>query len=80
MQKFKIVGKPLLREKYVEAKRKNNAKFSGHYVRPRTHNVRAHELRSHQKERHRQTALMFPLEKKGMAYFILLVASYYYIL
>ena len=28
--------------------RKNNAKFSGHYVRPRTHNVRAHTLRSHQ--------------------------------
>ena len=26
-------------------KRKNNAKFSGHYVRPRTHNVRAHALR-----------------------------------
>ena len=26
----------------------NNAKFSGHYVRPLTHNVRAHALRSHQ--------------------------------
>ena len=41
MQKFKIIGKPLLGEKYVEGKkeeeRKNNAKFSGHYVRPRTH-------------------------------------------
>ena len=25
-------------------RRKNNAKFSGHYVRPRTHNVRAHQF------------------------------------
>ena len=29
-------------------KRKNIAKFSGHYVRPRMHNVHAHALRSHQ--------------------------------
>ena len=53
MQKFKIIGKYLLGEKYVEGKKerkkKNNAKFSGHYVHPRTHNVRAHALRSHQK-------------------------------
>ena len=28
--------------------RKNNAKFSGHYVRQRTHNVCAHALRSDQ--------------------------------
>ena len=61
MQKFKIVGKPLLGEKYVEGKKKerkkegrrrrrkkNNAKLSGQYVRPRTHNVRAHALPSHQ--------------------------------
>ena len=54
MQKLKIIGKPLLGEKYVEGKkeeirrRKNNAKFSGPYVRPRTHNVRARALRSHQ--------------------------------
>ena len=55
MQQFKIIGKPFLGEKYVEGKkkerrrrRKNNAKFSGHYVCPRTHNVRAHALRSHQ--------------------------------
>ena len=35
---FKIIGKPLLGEKYVEEKKKkNNAKFSGHYVRPRMH-------------------------------------------
>ena len=27
---------------------KNNAKFSGHYVRPRTHNVPAHALHLHQ--------------------------------
>ena len=47
MQKFKIIGKPLLGEKYVEGKK--NAKFSGHYVRPRTHKVRVHALRSHQK-------------------------------
>ena len=47
MQKFKIVGKPLLGKKYVERKRrkrKNNAKFSGHYVPQRTHNVRANGL------------------------------------
>ena len=29
-------------------KRKKNAKFSGHYVRPRMHNVCAHALRLHQ--------------------------------
>ena len=29
-------------------KKKNNAKFSGHYVYPRTETVRAHALRSHQ--------------------------------
>ena len=28
--------------------RTNKVKFSGHYVRPRTHNMRAHALRSHQ--------------------------------
>ena len=49
MQKFKIIGKPLLGEKYVEGKKKKNAKFSGHYVYPRTETVRAHALRSHQK-------------------------------
>ena len=55
MQKFKIVGKPLLGEKYVEGKKKkkekeeekNNAKFSGHYVRPCTQNVHAHALHLH---------------------------------
>ena len=35
---FNFLGKPLLGEKYVEGKRrrkkKNNAKFSGHYVWP----------------------------------------------
>ena len=50
---FNFLGKPLLGEKYVEGrrkrrKRKNNAKFSGHYVFPHTHNVRAHALPSHQ--------------------------------
>ena len=50
---FNFLGKPLLGEKYVEGRkkkkeRKNNAKFSGHYVCPRTHYVRAHTLRSHQ--------------------------------
>ena len=51
---FNFLGKHLLGEKYVEEKkkkekeRKNNAKFIGHYVRPRTHNMRAHALRSHQ--------------------------------
>ena len=54
MHKFKIIGKPLLGEKYVEGRRrkegrkKNNAKFIGHYVRPCMHNVRAPALRSHQ--------------------------------
>ena len=48
MKKFKIVGKPLVGEKYVHGKRNNNAKFSGHYVRPRNHNVRGHALRSYQ--------------------------------
>ena len=48
MQKFKLIGKPLLGEKYVEGrKKKNNAKFSGHYHQ-RTHNVHAHALRSDQ--------------------------------
>ena len=47
--------KPLLGEKYVHGRKKerrrmkkNNAKFSGHYVYPRTETVRAHALRSHQ--------------------------------
>ena len=31
-------------------KKNNNAKFVVHYVRLRTHNVRAHALRSHQNE------------------------------
>ena len=51
---FNFLGKPLLGEKYAEGKRrrkkKNNAKFSGHYVCPRTHNVRAHSLCSHQND------------------------------
>ena len=42
---FNFQGKPHLGEKYVhgkkEERRKNNAKFSGHYVRPCTHNMRA---------------------------------------
>ena len=40
---FNFIGKPLLEEKYVEGRRKrrkNNAKFSGHYVCPRTETVR----------------------------------------
>ena len=37
--------KPFVRTHYV---RTNNAKFSGHYVYPRTETVRAHALRSHQ--------------------------------
>ena len=35
-------------KKEEEERKKNNAKFSGHYIRPRTHNVRAQALRSHQ--------------------------------
>ena len=34
--------------KKKKERKNNNAKFSGHYVRPRTHNVRSHALRSHQ--------------------------------
>ena len=45
---FNFLGKPLLGEKYVEGKKKNNAKFSGHYVCPRMETVREHALRSHQ--------------------------------
>ena len=38
--------KPFVRTHYV---RTNNAKLSGHYIRPHhTHNVCAHALRSHQ--------------------------------
>ena len=32
-----------------ERRRKNNAKFSGHYIHTCTHKVRAHALHSHQK-------------------------------
>ena len=39
--------KPFVRTHYVRTN--NNAKFSGHYVYPRTETVRAHTLRSHQK-------------------------------
>ena len=56
MQKFKIVGKPSWEEskwkerkrRKKERKKKNYAKFSGHYIRQRTHNVCAHGLRSQQ--------------------------------
>ena len=43
MQKFMTIAKPILGEK-----KKNNAKFSGHYVRQRMQNVRAQALRSYQ--------------------------------
>ena len=49
MQKLKIVGKLLLGKNYVHGrKKKNNAKFIGHYIHQRTRNVRAHALRSDQ--------------------------------
>ena len=35
-------------ERKKKERKKNNAKFSGHYVYPRTETVRAHALRSHQ--------------------------------
>ena len=35
-------------EERKKKKKNNNAKFSGHYVYPRTETVRAHALRSHQ--------------------------------
>ena len=54
MQKLKFIGKLLLGEKYVHGrKRKINAKFSGHYVRPGTYNTLAHALRLHQKSPHK---------------------------
>ena len=50
MQKFKIIGKPLLGEKYVEGKKKKKEKslVATTSALARTHNVRAHALRSHQ--------------------------------
>ena len=43
------VKKPCMEEEEERKKeRNNNAKFSGHYVYPRTETVRAHALRSHQ--------------------------------
>ena len=49
MQKFKIVGKLFLLKSKWKERKKNNAKFRGHYVCQHTHNVRAHALRSDQK-------------------------------
>ena len=65
---FNFLGKPLLGEKYVEGKKNkerkrrknNNAKFSGHYVCPRTHNVAPHALRSHQYCTTAKYSLIFP--------------------
>ena len=37
-----------MERKKKKKKKNNNAKFSGHYVYPRTETVRAHALRSHQ--------------------------------
>ena len=46
---FNFLDKPLLGEKYLEGRRKkNNAKFIGHYVHQRTHNVRTQAIRSDQ--------------------------------
>ena len=66
-------------EKYVEGKkerkkekrkRKNNAKFSGHYVRPRTHNVCAHGLRSHQNLLLRTLAKSFLLLTSSVSFIL----------
>ena len=54
MQKFKLIGKPLLGEKYVEGKKKEEKKrimpslVATHYVRPCMQNVPAHAVRSYQ--------------------------------
>ena len=40
-----------MERKKKKERRKNNAKFSGHYVYPRTETVCAHILRSHQFEK-----------------------------
>ena len=55
---FNFLGKPLLGEKTVEGRKKeeeerknNNAKFSGHYVYPRTETVRAHAHCSYERRR-----------------------------
>ena len=42
---YALARKPCVSTHYV---RTNNAKFSGHYICPRTQNVCAHALRSHQ--------------------------------
>ena len=53
MQKFTIIGKPLLQEKYVEGKKKEGRRIMQSLVATtRTHNVRAHALRSHQNKNH----------------------------
>ena len=44
-----------------QARKKNNAKFSGHYVIPHTHNVRAHALCSHQLLLTMKNLVIFPL-------------------
>ena len=83
---FNFLGKPLLVEKYVhgrkrrkkEERKNNNAKFSGHYVYPRTETVRAHPLCSHQKNAkfsghyfhprtHSERALLLSLSVSQMA-------------
>ena len=45
---YALARKPGVSTHYV---RTNNAKFSGHYVCPRTETVREHALRSHQKKK-----------------------------
>ena len=56
-----------LGEKSVEGKRKirkrkNNAKFSGHYVCPRTETVREHTLRSHQNQSYTNKVIIMKMK------------------
>ena len=53
--------------------RKNNAKFSGHYVRQRTQNVRAHALRSDQQKYYHMLVSIL-MSSLGSRY-VLLVAA-----
>ena len=58
-----------MEEEERKRKKNNNAKFSGHYVYPRTETVRAHALRSHQFEfKH---AILNMRARNGLTFLIL---------
>ena len=57
-----LAQNPCVRTHYV---RTINAKFSGHYVCPRTQNVRAHALHLHQNQIYATYKLQTPLSLYG---------------